>query len=871
MSEELPLYPFHNCDPDEGGKPLCKIPTILSEKGYRFTRTPHIQGCSLAEFIKGRRDINKRNNNYKTFVISDYPSKEADFAGMPLSGDARQLLVAMLEYAQFDPETTYITNHAKCAPPKRKASSAEYTACRQHIEYELYKHKPELVILLGAETLKVFNLGGYGGITSIHGEVYNLQYPHWEEPDTYKVMATYHPKHYLVSQVHSIKMHMQSDLSKARSLLDDGVAVKNDFYQCGYQVLDTEEELDAAIDKIKSHGVFAFDTESPALHFMRSPMMTVQLSIGRGNTWVLPFFKHDPEGSYLGKYKLKPHWLNGRKKYANDRLKEIFEDPNIQKAAHNIKYDMNVLRRHCDIRVKGQLWDTQVMHHILDVRGPHGLKELADNEFFVGNYEKHVRDIVGHGKNLICTYDNVPDEILHPYGANDAELTYRLLEVFYDKMQHKPSLVKLYMEESMPAMYTLAEAEYNGAHLNIENVKALGEGFKSEMEELTQKCRELTQPDFNPGSTQQVAKALRELGYAEDILDNTAASGYSTDKDTLLEIVNDCPLADHVIKYRNRNKFLSTYVENALVKIDDDGCIRYGFNLAGTLSGRLSNTFFHQIPKSKEDDVKAGKLVMRDMIDEPDDYVIYYADYSQIELRVFAQITGEQDLINELSKPDGDIHRATAAGALRCHPNEVSKFNRSAVGKPLNFGVIYGSEGHALARLEYEEPRTGKRLKIGKEKALEFVRNFRQRYAKVNEFLESVPDQARAAGNKVVTIFGREIIIPDLSHKDEYKRARAERSATNAAVQSPAGAICIRTMNVMRQVLEELQIPPEKAKLRVSVHDSITYGVHKDYLEWFDETFRAVAQRPIPELGGITLPVEAGWGRTWAEAERNAK
>ena len=831
-------------------------------------------GCSMAELQSGRRDINKRNNNYETFIISDAPSRDADSYGLPLWGDARRVLLQVLETAEFDPETTFVTNLARCAPPGRKANPKEYKACRQHLEFELFKYWPTSIILLGAETLKAFNMTGEGGISAIHGVVKTLPYPHWNETMEFQVMATFHPKHYLMAQQASLLTHIQNDFNKMRGLLKDGKTPNNSFYQCGYQVIDSEEELDKAIKAIREHGTLAFDTESPGSDFMRQPMICMQMSIGRGKTWVLPFFKHDPEAKYLGQYKLKAHWDNGRREYAIQKLKEVFEDENIAKAAHNIKYDMNVLRRSLGIRTKGHLWDTMVMHHTLDVRGPHGLKDLADNEFFVGNYEGPVRDIVGHGRDLIKGMDEVPDELLHPYGANDAELTYRLLEVYHEEMSRKPALMKLYMEESLPAMYTLAEAEWNGAHLNLANVKALGDGFQSEIEEITAKCRELTQPDFNPGSTKQVAAALRSMGYGEDILDVKASSGYSTDKDTLLELANDVPFADYIIKYRNRQKFKSTYVENALVLVGDDGCIRYGFNQARTLTARLSNTFFHQIPKSKEDDVKAGKLTMRDMIDEPEPFLIYHADFSQIELHVFAQITQELALIEALKRgkddPLGDVHTATAAGALLCEPHQVSKFNRGAVGKPLNFGVIYGSEGHALARLEYEDPRTGKKQKIGKEKALEFVRNFRQKHERVNEFLLRVPEEARCRGNKVTTIFGREILIPDLSHKDEYKRQHAERAATNAAIQSPAGAICIRTMNMMKQVLDTHDIGPEYVKLRITVHDSITYGVHKDLIPWFDQTFRAVASRPIPEINNHCLPVEAGWGRTWAEAERAA-
>lgn len=867
---ELPLYKeWYNCDPAESGKPLCQFPTIVSDKGWKYTRNAQLMGCSLRELIDGRRGDPSKPRNFDTFVVSDFPARDGDKAGFPLWGDAREIMIGLLTNSEFDPDKTYITCHAKCAPPNRKAAASEYAVCRQHLEYELFKYEPRLIILLGSEALKVFNLHGEGGITQLHGTAFDMKYPHWKEELEFRVMPVYHPKQYLATGNVKIKSLMQEDLNKARSLLADGKIIVNKFYNAQYQVVDSIEELAKVTSQIKLHGVFAFDTESPDLKFMSSPCILLQLSCGVGKTWVIPFYKHDPTVEFG--FKLTPTWINGDRKAINEKLKEIFEDEKIAKCAHNIKYDINVLRRHCGIRVKGWLWDTQIMHHLLDVTPPHGLKELADGEFFCGNYEKPVRDIVGHGRKLIMGYDNVPDDKLWPYGATDAELTYRLLDVYYPDIARKANLMKLYTEESMPLLYTLAEAEYNGNHLNIENVKSLGVSFDNEMEEIMVDCRAVTNPDFNPSSHAQVAKALRELGFGEEILNVRAVKGYSTNKNTLMKLdPEDVPLARKIIKYRNRQKFKSTYVDNAMNEVGTDGRIRYGFNMAGSISARLTCSFLHQIPKSKEDDVKAGKLVMRDMVDEEEGFVYYYADYSQIELRVFAQLTGEEEFLKVLSDPDGDVHRFTAAAALMCDPSEISDYNRGAIGKPMNFGIIYGSEGASLAKLEYEDIKTKERKLIGEEMAYGLVRNYRMRYPKIDEYLSLTPDIARGRGSKVVTIFGREIFIPDLNHKEQYRRAEAERSATNVSIQSPAGAVSFRTMNIMREGLEGLGIGPDKVRLICSVHDSISYGIHKDYVEWFDVEFKKVAQRPIPELGGMVLPINSGWGNTWAEAERAA-
>ncbi len=870
-STTLPLYQtYHNCDPNTGGKPLCALPTLTTNWNQPYCKNPQIWGCSLEELIAGKRGDPLKPRTYNTFVINDYVNKEADRTGLPVWGDARRVLTTALQFSGFDPKTTYVTNQGKCLGPSRKPSGGEYKACRQHLEYELWKYKPSTIILLGSEGLKLFGLDGKGGINSLHGQVFNLPYPKWDDPMEFNVIPTFNPKQYLVNQDLRVKKHIQNDLNRASQVVN-GVEVTNAFYKPEFEVVTSEERLAEVIDIITEHGIFAFDTELPDLNFMDSPCIMVQMSIGIGQTWVVPFYQHDPEASFMGKYKLKPVWTDEQRERVNRKLAEPYENPKVIKCGHHLKFDMNVLRRWCSIRTVGWLWDSQVMHHLLDVRPPHGLKELADSEFLCGNYEEPVNDIVGHGRDKTCTYDNIPDLIFWLYGATDAELSYRLVEAYLERISRKANLMKVYTDECFGAISTLAEMEYNGNHLNLPNISRIEKAFEEEIADLTIKCRALTQPDFNPGSPDQVAEHLTRLGYGHIVIDKEAASGFSTDKDTLLEIDEEaCPLASYIIKYRNRRKFLSTYVVKAQANMNVDGRVRYSYNQASVLTGRLSCTFLHQLPKTDEDRPIDGDLFMRDMIDEIDGFKLFYADYSQVELRVFAQLTGEKSLIDVLADPNGDVHRFTAAGALQIEPHEVSEYNRSHVGKPLNFGVIYGSEGYALAKIDYEDPRTGKKKKIGKDNALLFVQNFREKYVKINEFLVYVPDMARARGNKVLTAFGREIIVPDLGHKDEWIRKAAERTATNAAVQSPAAGITVRTLNVMQAILDELQIGPDLCRLSLTVHDSIAAGVHESIQDWFAETFKLVAERPIPELGNQKFPIKYGWGTTWAKAEQAA-
>lgn len=867
MSDKLKFY---SCNPELGGKPLCKLGIITDDRGHKYAETVQLRGASLREVLAERRLHAARPEAYDTFLVGEAPGVKEDAVGLPFQGKAGKILREFVTAANLDLDRTYVTNLVKCHPPKnRRPAVKEIQACHRHIQYELMQHKPKVVILLGASTLKLFNLDKLGGITSIHGQLYEKPLPSMEDGPVFKVIPTYHPAAFLHSPNPKLQRRVRDDYTFARRVLEakEGEKVYHTHYTAPYQVIHNLEMLDAMVAAIRQEGAFAFDTESPNAVFMTSPMILAQFSIGKGQTWILPFYHHDPDGL---DWKLKPGFGTTANGQVIDRLRTIFEAEDVSVIAHNIKYDRNVIKRWLGLETKGWWWDTMAMHHVVDCYSPHGLEILADIEFAVGNYSEKVHDIVGRGRELIKTFDWIPDEILHPYGATDAELTWRLFEVYVRLLQAKPHLLKLYEEETHGALKALAQAEWDGVYIITDTVKALGEEFDEDIEKLRAEAQKYTSPEFNPGSPDDVAAALIKLGYNDQVMKKESAKGYTTAKEILVDI--DHPLAEAVLKYRHVKKFKGTYVDYALETVDNTNRIRVSFNIHGTIGGRLSCRFLHQIPNSEQERIDGKKLLMRDMFGEEDGFVYFYADFSQIELRIFAIITGEQALIDALylsrtKANDGDIHRITAAGALGIRPEDVSDFNRTNVGKRLNFGTIYGSEGYSVAKGIFENPITNKKEVIGIDRALNFVRNFRYKYRKVNEFLEMTPEIARCQGGLLRSCFDRELIVHGLNDENKFARAHAERKGTNFLIQSPAGAITLRTINLVAMLLEHHNVGSDLIRLSNTVHDSVSYGVREDMVEWFIPVFKQIAQRQIPQIDNYFFPVKVGIGRTWSEAE----
>lgn len=858
-----------NCNNCREGTPKCLLGQIQDER--LKPKTIQVQGRPAIDILNKFKS-NSFKDQYKIFIIGTNPDRESDKKDIPFLGAAGDFLTEFITKSGMPVDDVWCTYLVKCASPKgRNPSAGELNTCMSYIQEEIKRYKPEIIMLLGNIPLKLFNIRE-GGISKCRGKVFKKKLPDWEDGPEFSVIPSYNPATFVYRDNKKLRDLVIEDYCIAASLAT-GKEHKASFYQCNFTVAKTVEDVFTACEVMESEGIFGVDTESPNLNFMRAPMMLLQLSAGVNKTHLIPFYSYDP--SSLGEWKLKSYWSNDDRNRVRDRLNKLFSHPKWKAVFHNAKYDLNIIKRWLSVDVKNEVHDTQVMHHLIYEYPPHDLKSLADMEFHVGDWEAPVREVVGGEEgDSNLSWDNCPDEILWPYGANDAELTRRLFDTYWETISSKPHLLKLYYEESIPITSTLQKAEWNGNKIDLKKVDEMEKLYLERMELSLIECRKLAgKPDFNPSSPDQVAEVLRgratpENGILNLITDLTKSKGFSTGKDILIEL--DDPFAEKVLEYRKYRKLISTYIDRVREDIDETNRVRYQFRVAGTASGRLSCRFLQQIPRIDKESIKKEEVILRQMFIEDDGYDLVYFDVDQAELWVFAYKSQCKEMIRILESGE-DIHRHTAAAALQVSLEETSDFNRSNLGKPFNFGVIYGSQGFQIAKCEFQNPKTGKLEKVGRDRAMLFASNFMKKYPEIEIYKADLVDISLANNCVYRTEFGREIHVPELTSNDDRRVNTLTRELLNKSVQGPAGSITLRTLNMIDAVLAKYNIDTNQIRLINTVHDSGLYGVKKHLTEWFKGIIKSVAERPIPEIYSKKFTVKIGVGSNWAEAELNAK
>jgi DNA polymerase-1 len=426
----------------------------------------------------------------------------------------------------------------------------------------------------------------------------------------------------------------------------------------------------------------------------------------------------------------------------------------------------------------------------------------------------------------------------------------------------------------------------------------LREQWTKEQKTLSTKMRGVTaNPEFNPGSPEQVIRAFELMGVPDvDLEEPKAASGKSANKNKLNDIVEQgkapqAGFASDVMVYRNRKKMIGTYLDTCRDDLDTDGRVRYSWMIAGTVTGRLSCQFFHQISKIDEAKVCYGpggdyvpftqrlkdkKVVMRDMFMAPEGYKYVYGDFSQVELRIVALVSNDKEMLLILADPNGDLHTATAFEFLCAQwpgmkESDVSKTNRAEVGKRVNFGMIYGSEGYSLVKTGkwidwngVEHNFTWNMLDVG-------MASWKKRFVGVGEFIDNTPDLVRSFGGVATNVFGRERHFgPLLNLANDFERGRAEREAINYYIQSVATSITNRTIIAVEAMLKTHNVGKDIVCLVNTVHDSVAYEVRDSHVEWFTEALALIAGRPIPQLNNATFKMDVGTGANWTDAEMAA-
>ena len=598
-----------------------------------------------------------------------------------------------------------------------------------------------------------------------------------------------------------------------------------------YTMVTDEKTLDAWLAKIGAAEYFAFDTETTSLEYMKAEIVGLSLAVKSGEACYVPL-------AHL--YADAPPQLDRAKVLA--KLKPILEDPKRLKLGHHLKYDAHVLLNY-GIRLAGMRYDSMLESYVLDsVASRHDMDSLAEK--YLGYQTIHYEDVAGKGAKQIG-FDEVRVEDATRYAAEDADVTLRLHQAIWPKLRSMPALKKVFDDIEMPLVPVLLKMEHDGVLIDVEMLKAQGAEILQKCVALQEKAQALAGAPFNLDSPKQLQAILFEK-MEIPVVRKTASGQPSTAEDVLEELAAEHELPKVVLEYRSLNKLKSTYTDKLPEQVDPKtGRVHTSYHQAVAATGRLSSQDpnLQNIPVRTEE----GRRIRQAFI-APQGQVLLSADYSQIELRIMAHLSGDAGLLKAFEGGQ-DIHRATAAEVFDLKPDAVSDERRRAA-KAINFGLIYGMSAYGLA----------KQLGIGRGEAQDYVDLYFKRYPGVKRFMDETRVLARDQGY-VETVFGRRLYLPEIKSKNPQLRQYAERTAINAPMQGTAADIIKRAMIAVQRWLDE---SCAKARMVMQVHDELVFEVEKGAL--------ATVEKEVPVLMSaaaklkVPLTVDVGTGSNWQEA-----
>jgi len=600
----------------------------------------------------------------------------------------------------------------------------------------------------------------------------------------------------------------------------------------GYETVLTKEAFESWLAELEKAALFAFDTETTSLDYMQAQLVGLSFSVEPQRAAYVPV-AHDYPGA--------PKQLD--RDWVLERLKPLLEDPERPKVGQNLKYDMSVLANH-GIHMAGIAQDTMLESYVLaSTATRHDMDSLARKYLDLGTI--HFEDIAGKGAKQL-TFNQIPLDQAGPYAAEDADVTLRLHRELYPRLQAVPSLLRLYEEIEVPLVPVLSRMERNGVRIDAGLLAAQSADMAARMQDLEQAAYEEAGRRFNMGSPKQVAAIFfEEKGLP--VVAKTPKGAPSTSEAVLQQLAEQGhELPRIILEHRGLSKLKSTYTDKLPQMVDPvTGRVHTSYHQAVAATGRLSSSDpnLQNIPIRSED----GRRIRRAFVPEPG-YRMLAADYSQIELRIMAHLSGDERLLAAFAA-GLDVHRATAAEVWGLPPEQVSNDQRRSA-KAINFGLIYGMSAFGLAR----------QLGIERASAQEYVDLYFQRYTGVKAFMDSVREQARR-DKYVETLFGRRLYLTDIDHSNQGRRAGAERTAINAPMQGTAADIIKRAMIAVDRWIEE-EGPP--VRMIMQVHDELVFEVEEDAVgparERIRKEMEAAADLRVP------LVVDVGVGVDWEEA-----
>ncbi len=592
-----------------------------------------------------------------------------------------------------------------------------------------------------------------------------------------------------------------------------------------YKLVDNEEEMKKLCDYFLTKEILSLDTETTSVEAINAKLVGLSFSVKENEAFYVPVPQDEAEARKIVEI-----------------FRPAYENEKILKIGQNLKYDYEVLMNY-GVEIKGKMFDTMIAHYVIQPELHHNMDYLA--EIYLNYQTIHIEELIGpKGKGQKNMSDLDPKDV-YEYAAEDADVTLKLKNKLEAELR-KYGAEELFYNIEMPLMPVLAEMEMNGVLIDTKSLAETSTVLTKRMEEVEREIYELAGGEFNIASPRQVGEVLFDKLKIVEKAKKTKKGQYVTNEEVLQSLKGKHKIVGAILEHRGLKKLLGTYID-ALPKLINSrtGHIHTSFNQATTATGRLSSSDpnLQNIPVRGEE----GKEIRKAFIPEPG-CLFFSADYSQIELRVMAHLSGDENMI-EAFREGHDIHAATAAKIYKEEMENVTRDQRTKA-KRANFGIIYGITIFGLAD----------RLEISREEARQLIDGYFETFPKVKEYMEKAKEEARSKGY-VETLFHRRRYLADINSANGTVRGFAERNAINAPIQGTAADIIKVAMVRIHRRFKSENI---RSKMILQVHDELNFSVYPDEKEKVERIVLEEMQNAFPME--VPLVADCGWGNNWLEA-----
>ncbi len=594
-----------------------------------------------------------------------------------------------------------------------------------------------------------------------------------------------------------------------------------------YQIIQGELGVKLFIQNLMSQTTVCFDSETTGIDTLHAELVGLSFSYEKGKAFYVPFPQNQEEAQILA-----------------DKFKPFFENEAIEKIGQNIKYDLKILSNY-NLQVKGPLFDTMIAHYLINPDMRHNMDVLS--ETYLKYSPKSIESLIGKkGKNQLSMRD-VPLEDIKEYAAEDADVTLQLKEVF-SPILDKAETKKLFDEIEIPLIPVLAAMETEGIRLDVAFLKDMSVDMQKEINEFEQKIYETAGEKFNLASPKQLGDILFDkLKIGGTKPKKTKTGQYATGEEVLSYLANEHQIVKDILDWRQMVKLQSTYIDALPNQVDaKTQRVHTDYMQTVAATGRLSsnNPNLQNIPIRTE----RGRLIRKAFIARDENYSLLSADYSQIELRIIAAVSGEDNMIKAFQNNE-DIHKSTAAKVFNVSLEEVTKEQRSHA-KTVNFGIIYGVSAFGLSN----------QTSLSRSESAALIEAYYKTYPKLKSYMQEQVDFARQNGY-VQTVLGRRRYLKDINSANAIVRGAAERNAVNAPIQGSAADII---KIAMIRIHHKLTSENWKSKMLLQVHDELVFDVHHSELEKIQPLIKHEMEQAFTMA--VPLEVEIGIGKNWLEA-----